>query len=132
VVALLFAAVEALSLIGFDSLASLVTEFSLFAGSVILGFLIIGFVLSLANIAATAVKSAGPPQAGLLGATTSIAIIVLAVAVGMDQMGAGSGIINIVFGIVVGAVAIAVAVGIGGRDVAGQLVRQCTDSLTKK
>jgi hypothetical protein len=114
VAVLLFAVVEALSLIGFDSLASLVAEFLLFVGNVILGFLIIGFGLFLANIAATAVKSVGP-----LGATTRIAIIVLAVAMGMDQMGVASDIINIVFGIVVGAVA-------------GQLVRQWTESLTKK
>ena len=134
VAVLLFAVVEALSLIEFNSLANLVTEFLLFAGNVILGLLIIGFGLFLANIAANAVKSAGPPQAGLLGAATRIAIIVLAVAMGMDQMGVASDIINIAFGIVVGAVAIAVAVafGIGGRDVAGQLVRQWTDSLTKK
>ncbi len=134
VAVVLFAVVEALSLIEFNSLANLVTEFLLFAGNVILGLLIIGFGLFLANIAANAVKSAGPPQAGLLGVATRIAIVVLAVAMGMDQMGVASDIINIAFAIVVGAAAVAVAVafGMGGRDVAGQLVRQWTDSLTKK
>jgi len=134
VAVLLFAVVEALSLIGFDSLANLVTEFLLFSGNVILGLIIIGFGLFLANIAANAVKAAGPPQAGLLSIATRIAIIVLAVAMGMDQMGVASDIINIAFGIVVGAVAIAVAVafGIGGREVAGELVRQWTQNLVKK
>ena len=81
-----------------------------------------------------AVKAAGPPQAGQLGITTRIAIIVLAVAMGMDQMGVASDIINIAFGIVVGSIAIAVAVafGIGGREVAAQLVREWTDSITSK
>ena len=134
VAVLLFAVVESLSLIGFDSLANLVTDFLLFSGNVILGLIIIGFGLFLANIAANAVKAAGPPQAGLLGITTRIAIIVLAVAMGMDQMGVASDIINIAFGIVVGSIAIAVAVafGIGGREVAAQLVREWTDSITSK
>ena len=134
VAVLLFALVEALGLLGFEALAGLVTKFLMFAGSVVLGLLIIGFGLFLAKIAADAVKAAGPPHGALLSAATRIAIIVLAVAMGMDQMGVGSDIINIAFGIVVGAIAIAVAVafGIGGREVAGELVREWTRSLTKK
>jgi len=130
VVILLFAGIEALRLVGFDSLASLVNEFLVFAGHVILGLAIFAVGLYLANLAASAIQTAKSPQAGLLATSAKVSILVLAGAVGLREMGVGEDIILMAFGLLVGALAVAsaIAFGIGGRD----LAKRKLEGWTKK
>lgn len=127
---LLFAGIEALRLIQFQSLANLVNEFLVFAGHVVLGLAIFAVGLYLANLAARAVATSKSPQAGLLSTAARVSIMVLAGAVGMREMGVGEDIILVAFGLLVGAVAVAsaIAFGIGGRDIA----RQKLEGWTRK
>jgi hypothetical protein len=123
---MLFAAIEASAVLGFDSLATLLVEFLVFAAQVALGLVIIGVGLLLANLAATAIESSQVGEARLLAILARVAILSLAAAVGLRQMGLANEIISLAFGLLLGsaAVAAALAFGLGGRDVArDQLVR---------
>ena len=75
---LLFASVEAASLLGFVNLAEMLSGFITLGGRVILGLVVFGIGLYLANLAATTVRaSGGGAQASLLAGAARVAIIVL-------------------------------------------------------
>ena len=120
VVIMLFASVQALSLVGFDQLAALVSSFILFLGNVLLGLVIFGLGLYLANLAASTIQASGSRQSPVLATAARAAILVLAGAMALRQMNVAEDIINLAFGLLLGAVAVAAAVafGIGGRDLA--------------
>jgi len=131
---MLLASMEAARLLGFALLADLVADFTVFAGQVILGLIIFGIGLYLANLAAGVVKASGAAQAGLLALATRISIVVLAGAMGLAQMGLASEIINLAFGAVLGAigVALALAFGLGGREIAARELEQWLQSIRSK
>jgi hypothetical protein len=60
-----------------------------------------------------------------------IAVIVFAAALGLGQLGIAESIVNLAFGIMLGAigVAIALAFGLGSREVAGREVENFVSSL---
>jgi len=128
---LLFATVEALRLLEFAALADLVTRFLVFSGHVILGLIIFGIGLFLANLAARAVQSAGTEKAALLSVVARLSFIVLAAAIALREMELANEIIVIAFGLALGAVAVAAAIafGIGGRDIAAQQLRKWTKTV---
>ena len=128
---LLFATIEAVRLLGFAALAELLTQFTTFAGQVILGLIVFGIGLYLANLAAGVIRETGAVQAGLLAMATRIAILVLATAMALRQMGLANEIINLAFGLLLGAIAAAVALafGLGGRDIAAREVERWLQSL---
>jgi hypothetical protein len=119
---LLFAAIEAVRGLGFTLLADLIARFTVFAGHVILGLIIFGIGLFLANIATTTVRASGAAQAGLLALAARVSIIVLAGAMALRQMGLADDIINMAFGLLLGAIAVAVALafGLGAREIAAR------------
>ncbi len=120
VLVVLFAAMEALNLLGFGAVAGIVESFIQFGGHVLMALIIIGIGLYLANLAAAAVKGSGAPNSGFLARVAHIAIVVLAGSMGLRELGVGDDIILLAFGLLVGALAVAAAVafGLGGRDVA--------------
>ena len=119
---MLFAGIEGLRLLGFASVADLVTQFTAFAGQVILGLIIFGLGLYLANLGASTVRASGAAQADLLALTTKVSILALATAMALRQMGLADEIINLAFGLLLGAIAVAAALafGLGGREVASR------------
>lgn len=118
----LFASVEASRLLGFDVLANLVAQFLVFASQVALGLVIFAIGMYLANLAARVIQSSDAPQANLLALAARVSILTLAGAMAMSQMGLAGDIINLAFGIILGAIALsmALAFGIGGREVAAR------------
>jgi len=122
---MLFASVEALNLVGFTLLAGLVAQFIVFAGRVVLGLIIFGIGLYVANLAAQLIWSGGGKNAGLMALAARVSILVLAGAMALRQMGLAPEIIQTAFTLLLGAVAIAVALafGLGSRDVAGGVVK---------
>lgn len=118
----LFASVEASRLLGFDVLADLVAKFLVFASQVALGLVIFAVGMYLANLAARVIQSSDAAQANLLALAARISILTLAGAMAMSQMGLATDIINLAFGIVLGAIALslALAFGIGGREAAAR------------
>ena len=122
VAVMLFAAIEAARLLGFAALANLIAGFTVLGGQIILGLVVFALGLYLANLAAGIVASSGVTQAGLLALLSRVAIMVLAAAMALNQMGLAEEIVNLAFGLVLGAIAVAAALafGLGGRETAGR------------
>lgn len=123
---LLFAAIEASRLVGFATLAGLLAQFTVFAGHVILGLVIFAVGLYLSNLASSVIMGTAAAEAGLMALAARIGILVLAAAMALRQMGLANEIINMAFGLLVGAIAVAVALafGLGGRDIAAREIER--------
>ncbi len=119
---MLFATIEAARQLGFVLLAELVADFTVFAGHVVLGLIIFGIGLYLADLASMTLRSSGAVQSGLMATTARMAIIVLSGAMALRQMGLANEIISLAFGLLLGAVvvALALALGLGGREIAAR------------
>jgi hypothetical protein len=128
---MLFAAIEASRLLGFVLLADLVTQFTVFAGQVVLGLIIFAVGLYLATLAAKTVQASGAVQAGLLAMAARVSILMLAGAMALRQMGLANEIINLAFGLLLGAIAVAAALafGLGGREIAAREVERWLQSI---
>ncbi|HET8647124.1 MAG TPA: mechanosensitive ion channel, partial [Vicinamibacteria bacterium] len=126
VATLLFAAIEAAEVLGFAVLADIIRDFTVFAGHVLLGLIILAIGIYLANLVAGLVRGSDIEQAGLLATAARVAILVLAAAMALRQMGLANDIINLAFGLLLGAIAVAVALafGLGSREVAGREVER--------
>ena len=119
---MLFATVEALRLLDFVALADLVAEVIQLGGRILLGLLVLAVGAYLAGLAEDLVRSSGAANAGLLGLLARAAVLVLAGAMALRQMGIANEIVTLAFGLLLGAVALAAAIafGVGGREVAGR------------
>ncbi len=128
-----FAAIEAANLLGFTILADLVSRFLVGAGGVMLGLVIFGLGLYLAGLAESVIRDTGGSQAHILAPSARIAIIVFSGALALRQVGIAEDIVNLSFGIILGAIAIAAALafGLGAREVAGSEVERWLKSLKK-
>jgi hypothetical protein len=128
---MLFASIEAAGMLGFEVLGDLISRFLLLGGRVVLGLIIFGIGLFLANLAGRTVAAGGARQASLLALAARGSIIVLAGAMALGQMGLANEIINLAFGLMLGAIAVAAALafGLGARDVAGRTVEDWAKSL---
>lgn len=122
VAVMLFATIEALRLLGFVLLAELAADFLVFAARVLVGLVIFAIGLFLANLAAGVIRDSAVGQAGLLAVVARVSILVLATAMALRQMGLAPEIVNLAFGLLLGAVAVAVALafGLGGREIAAR------------
>lgn len=120
--AMLFATVEAANRLGFTQVRDVVTLFIEFGGDVLLGgvILVVGFWL--ANLAYHAIDQASGPRTAGLASIARGAILGLVLAMGLRAMGIADDIVNLAFGLTLGAIAVAVALsfGLGGRQAAGK------------
>lgn len=120
--AMLFATVEAANRLDFVQVREIVAMFIKFGGDVLLGgaILVIGFWL--ANLASDAINRASGAQTSNLARGARIAILGVVIAMGLRAMGIADDIVNLAFGLTLGAVAVAVALsfGLGGREAAGR------------
>ncbi len=134
ILTMFFATVEASRLLGFDTLSELVSQFMVFAGHIILGLVIFGIGLYIANLVSQKVIGSGSSQAGLLALAAKVSIMVLAGAMALRQMGLANEIISLAFGLLFGAVAVAVAIafGIGGREIAAHKLEEWTHTKKTK
>jgi hypothetical protein len=120
------AAISATNILGIPALTG-ITESVLYIGSqIFIGLIVFAVGLFLANLAYRLINAAGTRQASILAQTARIIIIVLVGAMGLQRMGIAPDIVNLAFGLTLGALAIACAIafGLGGRDVAGEQLRQ--------
>ena len=120
---MLLAVVEAANQLGFEEVGGLVTTFLRFGGDILLGgaILVIGFWLS--NVAHAALSQASEGQSALAN-VARIVILGLVIAMGLRAMGIANEIVQLAFGLTLGAVAVAIALsfGLGGREAAGKLM----------
>jgi hypothetical protein len=131
---ILVATTAALNLLGMALVAGLVAEFMVLAGRVLLGLAIFAVGIVLASVAARAIVSSRIVQAGLLALVARIAILVLATAMALRQMGLANEIVNLAFGLLLGALAVAFALafGLGGREPAQKEVERFFQALRNR
>ncbi len=119
---MLFAIVEAANRLGFVQISELVAMFIQFGGQVLLGSAIIGVGFWLSNVAHEAILRVQGSQTAMLAGIARFAILGLVLAMGLRAMGLADDIVNLAFGLTLGAIAVAVALsfGLGGREAAGK------------
>ncbi|MDO5506555.1 MAG: mechanosensitive ion channel [Pseudoxanthomonas suwonensis] len=120
---MLFATVEAAGMLGFVGVHELLSTFIAFGADILLGLVIFVIGYWLADVAASAIQRANPNNAVGLSRIARVAILGLVIAMGLRAMGVADDIVNLAFGLVLGAVAVAVALafGLGGREAAGKV-----------
>ena len=116
------ALIAALNLLGFAAVAAILVGLLALLGHILLGLVVFAVTLWLARLAAGAVLSSGVTNAALLAWLARAAVLVLGGAIALRQMGVADSIINLAFGLLLGALAVAAALafGLGGREVAGR------------
>lgn len=131
---LLLAFVEAFNLVGFDTVAILLMRFVTFCGNVLVGLLIFGVGLFIANLVTRTIFAAGSSQSNTLALLARASILGLAGAMALQQMGLAEPIINMAFGILLGAIglAIAIAFGLGGKEVAAQWLKDLVQEMRSR
>jgi hypothetical protein len=131
--AMLFATVEAANQLQFTQVRDVVTTFISFGGNVLLGGMILLIGFWLANLAYTAIHHAGTASSEGLARLAQVAIIGLVIAMGLRAMGIADDIVNLAFGLTLGAVAVAFAIafGVGGREAAGKQLEHWFSQLRK-
>jgi len=120
---MIFGLIEAAKLLNFAILSEMLTEILSLGGRILLGTVIIAFGVFIANFLAgiVAQSKSGKNMAGLI----KVAIIILASAMGLRQMGIANEIITMGFTLMLGSLAVgaAIAIGLGGKDAAGKLLK---------
>ncbi len=119
---MLFALVEAAARLGFEQMSGLVGMLIAFGGDVLLGITIIAVGVWISNLASDAVARVRGGGAGGVAGIVRFGILGIVVAMGLRAMGLADSIVNMAFGLTLGAVAVAVALsfGLGGREAAGR------------
>jgi Conserved TM helix len=94
-------------------------------GNVLVGVAIFAVGLYLANLVVRLIQGSGIPQSNMVANAARISILALSGAMALDRAGVSPNIVNLAFGLLLGAVAVAIAIalGLGGWDVAGEQLR---------
>ncbi|UKP00271.1 mechanosensitive ion channel [Nostoc sp. UHCC 0870] len=131
---LLFATVAAVNILNIPALTVLVTGILVIIGRILSGLVVFAIGLFFANLAFNIITSSGNRQAQILGQAARISIITLVSAMALQQIGIASDIVNLAFGLLLGAIAVAIALafGLGGRDIAREQVQEWLDSFKEK
>ncbi len=131
--AMLFAAAEAASRVGFTQVRDIVSMFIQFGGDVLLGSVILLVGFWLANVAYAAIVRSNSAHSGAGASIVRAAILGLVIAMGLRAMGIANDIVNLAFGLLFGAVALAIALsfGLGGREAAGKQMEYWLAKLRK-
>ncbi|MBD2519064.1 mechanosensitive ion channel [Nostoc sp. FACHB-973] len=128
---MLFATVAAVNILNIPALTALVSGILIIFGRILAGLVIFAIGLFLANLAFNIITSSGDRQAQILGQVARICIITLVSAMALQQIGVASDIVNLAFGLLLGAIAVAIALafGLGGRDIAREQVQEWLNSF---
>jgi Conserved TM helix len=128
---ILFATVAATNVLNIPALTAIVTGLLVVFGRILVGLLIFAVGLYLANLAYSLIASSGGYQARILGQIARVAIIGLVSAMALQQMGIAPDIVNLAFGLLLGAIAVATAIafGLGGREIASEQTRRWLNSF---
>lgn len=128
---LLIATMQAVAALQLESLTQLLEGIVQIAGQVLAGGVVMAIGLYLANLVFRLVSSTGLSAAKTLAQAARVAILVLVGAMALQLIGIAPSIINLAFGLLTGAIAVAVALsfGLGGREVAGEKLREWLNSL---
>ena len=134
IVIMIFAATAAVELLGSSFLVNAMDVFITLLWKTFLAAIIFAFGLYFANLAYKIILETGTDSAVFMARMAKVLIIIFAGAIALGEMGIAKEIINLAFGISLGAVALAFAlafglgIGLGKRDIAG---REVEDLINK-
>jgi hypothetical protein len=122
----LFGLMEAFRQLNFAYGSRMMAEILALLGSVIFGAVIIAASVAIAKTVSAVVRASGGAGSEIAAKAVQVAIIVLGAAIGLRFMGLADDIINLAFGLILGALAVAFALafGLGGRDAARLMVQR--------
>ncbi|MGO2998110.1 MAG: mechanosensitive ion channel [Moraxellaceae bacterium] len=131
--AMLFAAIAAADLLGFVAISGIITMFIAFGANIILGAIILFIGFWLANIIAGVVERS-EQGSQFLANIVRVLIMGLVLAMGLKAMGIADSIVNLAFGLTLGAVAVAFALsfGLGGQEAAARFLRKMQDKMDRE
>ena len=126
---MLFAVSEAANRLGLEQVSVLISMFIQFGANILLGAIILVVGFWLANIVANVVQRGEYNSSRWLGGLVRVLIMGLVIAMGLRAMGIADSIVNLAFGLTLGAVAVAFALafGLGGRQPAERLLTRLMD-----
>lgn len=126
---MLFAVSEAADRLGLEQVSVLIAMFIQFGASILLGAVILVIGFWLANVVANVVQRGEYNSSRWLGNLVRVLIMGLVIAMGLRAMGIADSIVNLAFGLTLGAVAVAFALafGLGGRQPAERLLSDLLD-----
>ena len=130
----LFGAITATEILGFETLSTIVRAILRISARVLSGVVVFAVGLYFANLAFRLIRNMGGAQANILAQSARIALIALVTAMGLQQMGVATDIVNLAFGLLLGAVAVAIAIafGLGGRDIASEQIRDWLNAFKQR
>lgn len=130
----LFGAVTATEILNFEGLTQIVRAILRIGVRILSGLVVFAVGLYLANLAFRLVNSMGTGQAKILAQAARVSIIIFVGAMALQQMGVAPDIVNLAFGLLLGAIAVAIAIafGLGGRDVAADQLREWLASFRQR
>ncbi len=104
------------------------------AGKVLAGLAIFAVGIYLASLAASLISSGASGQSRLLSTVARVATLALFGAMALQQMGIALQIVNLAFGLTLGALAVAFALafGLGGREAAGMVAEGWRQQVQNK
>ena len=131
--AMLFAAIAAADLLGFEPISAIIAMFIAFGANIILGAVILFIGFWLANIIAGVVERS-EQGSQFLANIVRVLIMGLVLAMGLKAMGIADSIVNLAFGLTLGAVAVAFALsfGLGGQEAAARFLRKMQDKMDRE
>ncbi len=130
----LLAAVTASDMLGFPSVGALIQDFIRFAAHILAGVGIFGLGLVLAQLAARGIRASDSAGAAYMATAARVVILALAGAMALRQTGLADEIVNLAFGLTLGAaaVAFAIAFGLGGREMAARTLERWANCCSRK
>lgn len=125
--AMLFAVVAAANRLDMAEVSDLIAMFIAFGADILLGAIILAIGFWLAKTVGDTVERSRDSK--WLGTLVRVLIMGLVIAMGLRAMGIADSIVNLAFGLTLGAVAVAFALafGLGGRDAADRLLKKWLD-----
>ena len=100
----------------------------------VIAVIILAVGLYLASLARDFVRKTGHPQAQFIAQLAWIAVVIFTLALALGQTGISESVVNLAFGLTIGAIAVAVALafGLGGRDLAAREMEDFVASFKEK
>ncbi len=114
------AVISALEKVQMLGIAAVLSNLLILAGQIVLGLVILAVGNFIANLAHKLLSRSSEHQ--FLPTVARYAILALVFAIGLNAMGIADTVVNLAFGLSLGAIAVAVALsfGLGGREAAGK------------
>ena len=128
---ILFGIITAIEKLDFTKLSEMINSIVEIGGNILFGLIILAIGNWIANIASKSFMKSGDNV--FVGNVIKVAILAIFLAIGLRRMGIADDIINLAFGITLGAVALTIVLsfGLGGREAAGKQMSKILAKFNK-